>query len=220
MRLSLIIAILTLFFATCKKDSPSPVPQETQPTAQTQTDNVDTLSVTESSDREEMATGQEEKTTEADEKAQQKEPVANTEVSSLEGLLLKNLDGTVDRIENHKNAKIILLDIWDTWCPPCRKEIPGFIELNKAYESKGLLIIGLALGQEGTPAVQSFINKYGINYPVYLPGNGDNFNKYFSNVQSIPTTLIVDSKSFKIIETMVGFHEKSSFEQIIKPYLD
>ena len=68
-------------------------------------------------------------------------------------------------IESNK-GKVVILDLWATWCPPCRKEIPGFINLYKKYKDKGLDIIGVAFDENGQEAVPAFMKAMGINYPV------------------------------------------------------
>ena len=70
-------------------------------------------------------------------------------------------------LESNK-GKVVIFDLWATWCPPCRKEIPGFINLYKKYKDKGLEIIGVAFDDNGQEAVPPFMKAMGINYPVYL----------------------------------------------------
>ncbi|TLD41345.1 MAG: thioredoxin family protein [Candidatus Jettenia ecosi] len=59
-------------------------------------------------------------------------------------------------LENNK-GKVIVLNLWATWCAPCRKEIPGFISLYKKYKDKGLEIIGIAFDENGSKVVPPFI---------------------------------------------------------------
>jgi len=64
------------------------------------------------------------------------------------------------------HGKIILLNFWATWCPPCRKEMPAFIELQKKYQSQGLQIIGVAV--DDVESVNKFAKKIGVNYPLLV----------------------------------------------------
>ncbi|MCL5098027.1 MAG: TlpA family protein disulfide reductase, partial [Candidatus Omnitrophica bacterium] len=107
-------------------------------------------------------------------------------------------------------------DFWATWCPPCRREIPGFISLQKKYEKDGLMVVGVSLDQGGTDAVKRFIQKNGMNYPVVM-GN-DRVSADYGNIQAIPTTFVID-RSGKIVSKHVGYEEPSVFEQEIKPLL-
>ena len=62
------------------------------------------------------------------------------------------------------NGKVLLVNFWATWCPPCKKEIPAFMELQDQYAEKGFQIIGIAIDDE--EAVKDFVDTLGINYPV------------------------------------------------------
>src|SRR3989304_7630345 len=89
-------------------------------------------------------------------------------------------------LESNK-GKVVILDLWATWCPPCRKEIPGFISLYKKYKDKGLEIIGVAFDENGQEVVLPFMKAMGINYPIYL-GEEDIARKY--DLQAYPTTIV------------------------------
>lgn len=112
-------------------------------------------------------------------------------------------------------GKVVIVDFWTTWCPPCRKEIPGFIELQRQYADKGLVILGISLDKSAATA-KEFARKNGINYPI-VHGNAKVAGLY-GNIQSIPTTFIV-SPAGKIVNRLVGYHTKEVFEAEIKPLL-
>ena len=77
---------------------------------------------------------------------------------------LTNVDGKPVKLSDFK-GKVVILNFWATWCPPCRKEIPTFISLQKQYGDKGLVIVGISL-DEGGPGVMSLnVSRAGINYP-------------------------------------------------------
>ncbi len=107
-------------------------------------------------------------------------------------------------------GKVIFLNFWATWCGPCRKEIPGFIEVYREYKDKGMTIIGISLDETGPDSVLSFAESFKINYPVvmgtpkivrdYQPGN------------FIPATIIIDKKG-KIRERHVGYMAKATLKE-------
>ncbi|MDP8207580.1 MAG: TlpA disulfide reductase family protein [Candidatus Electryonea clarkiae] len=109
-------------------------------------------------------------------------------------------------------GKVVILDFWDTWCPPCRKEIPGFVELQDKYSDKGLVVIGAAFGREGGDKVRAFAKKYKINYPTTFAT--PKVMQMFGGIQSIPTTFIIDRKG--LVRGMhVGYVKKEVFEKEI-----
>jgi cytochrome c biogenesis protein CcmG/thiol:disulfide interchange protein DsbE len=113
-------------------------------------------------------------------------------------------------------GNVIIIDFWDTWCPPCRAEIPHFIELYEKYRDKGLLIIGIAFGREGIEKVKSFVNDEGINYPVLIANS--EVVKDYGGITAIPTTFIIN-KNGEIFEKIIGYRDKEFFEEKIKNLL-
>ena len=96
-------------------------------------------------------------------------------------------------------GKVVVLDFWTTWCPPCRAEIPGFVELQKQYGDKGLVIVGVSLDQQGPEVVTPFMKQFSMNYPVVM---GDaKIVQAFGGIRGIPTTLslTVVEKSFPAV---------------------
>ncbi len=113
-------------------------------------------------------------------------------------------------------GKVVIVDFWDTWCPPCRKEIPHFIELYSQYRGKGLEIVGVAFGRNGKDAVKQFTVENGINYTSTL--FNEEAQKIFGAPQSIPTTFIIDQNG-NVVDKIVGYREKAYFEDKIKSLL-
>jgi thiol-disulfide isomerase/thioredoxin len=113
-------------------------------------------------------------------------------------------------LENNK-GKIVILDLWATWCPPCRKEIPGFINLYNKYQGKSVEILSIAFDENGSEVVPPFIKKIGINYPVYLDG-GDIAQAF--DLQAYPITIIY-GKDGKVANKHIGFVSEKEFDNEI-----
>ncbi len=129
--------------------------------------------------------------------------------------VLKDLEGKDVKLSDFK-GKVMILDFWATWCPPCRKEIPHFKELYDKYKAQGLEIIGVALDQEGVSIVKPFAESNKINY-ICLIGNEKVVQDY-GGIRGIPTTFVID-KNGNIYKKYIGYQEKEVFEKDIKDLL-
>ena len=126
---------------------------------------------------------------------------------------LRNGDGESYSLSDFK-GKMVILNFWATWCPPCKKEIPDFIELYKKYEDKGLVILGVSVDQGGWLVTKEFMDKSQITYPIVM-ANRDVVYQY-GGIKSIPTTYIINQKG-RIAGQFTGYREKQVWEeQIIK----
>jgi cytochrome c biogenesis protein CcmG/thiol:disulfide interchange protein DsbE len=140
---------------------------------------------------------------------------AGVSAKSVLNFSLKDMDGnTVDLAQYH--GKVVILDVWDTWCPPCRKEIPEFVQLYDEYRNQGLEIIGVALARKGVPEVKQFAQQYKINY-TNLIGEPIIY-QIFGQIQGIPTTFVID-KTGELKNKHVGYTSKAVFEKEIKELL-
>ena len=130
--------------------------------------------------------------------------------ASAPNFKLTDINGKTITLSDHK-GKILFLNFWATWCPPCREEIPDFIEAYAEQKANGLEIVGISLDTNGKEAVAAFVEKYKINYPVVLE-TGRNTEKIINDYQPgqyIPTTIIID-KSGRIRHKEVGAIDKET----------
>jgi len=129
---------------------------------------------------------------------------------------LKTLDGKSLQLSALK-GKVVLLDFWATWCPPCREEIPHFKELYDQYRGKGLEIIGVALDDGGEKDVAPFARKNQINYPLSVTG-AQELGQRYGGIRGIPTTFLID-KQGRIAKKYIGGQSKEVFETEIQALL-
>lgn len=129
---------------------------------------------------------------------------------------LKDLNGKTISSSDFK-GKVVVLDFWATWCPPCRAEIPGFVELQDQYRKDGVVVIGASVDDsDQTAAVRKFAEKFRINYPVALADQDT--VRTFGGIAAVPTTFIIDQQG-RIVSRHLGFTEKADLEKEIKVLL-
>jgi len=128
---------------------------------------------------------------------------------------LRDLNGKEVKLADFK-GKVVIIDFWATWCPPCVHEIPHFIELYKQYKRQGLEIVGISVDRTGVDVVKSFVRKHQVNYSILMADA--KVRQAYGGIQSIPTTFIVD-KAGNIQHQYVGYQDKAVFESDIKKLL-
>ncbi len=144
-----------------------------------------------------------------------KEPEPLPGAKPAPSFTLQDLKGNQISLSDFQ-GKVVILDFWATWCPPCVMEIPHFIELYEQYKDQGFAMVGISLDRGGISVVKSFAQKYQVNYPI-LMADGQVANAY-GGITGIPTTFVIDSAG-NIRHKYIGYREKAVFEADIKALL-
>jgi thiol-disulfide isomerase/thioredoxin len=104
---------------------------------------------------------------------------------------LQMLDGSSVPLEGLK-GRVVLVNFWATWCPPCRAEMPGIEKVYEAKRGDGFLVVGVSLDQTPPAEVAAFLKNHAITYPVAM---GDAASiAGFGGVSSLPTSFLIDRK--------------------------
>ena len=104
-------------------------------------------------------------------------------------------------------GKVLVLDFWATWCPPCREEIPQLVRIAREQKDRGVEVVGLHIddnGRSSPEAIQKFIRQFNINYTVGF-ATDDIFIAYLGEEETaIPQTLIFD-RNGKVVTHLIGY---------------
>ncbi len=108
--------------------------------------------------------------------------------------------GGVWRLSDHR-GEVVAINLWATWCGPCRDEIPALVRLVRELGPRGFAVVGVSLDSGDREAkVREFGNRYGVSYPIAFP---DAMSQMSAGLEGIPTTLLVDRRG-RVAKTYVG----------------
>lgn len=138
-----------------------------------------------------------------------KRPDTNeAEIKKVLDIPISKLDGSTFKLEDYQ-GKVLVVDFWGTFCPPCVKQVPELIKLNEKYKDRGLALVGLAADPKSDQdKVEAFIKRFSVNYQIgydnswlaaaFLKGTEDD-----SGQPPIPQLFVI-SRSGKVVEHLIG----------------
>ena len=144
------------------------------------------------------------------------EKAARAGFTQAPSFALKDLRGRTVRLAQFK-GKVVLLNFWATWCPPCRAEMPDLVKLQREYGDRGLQIAGITYPPERAERVRRLAGELKINYPL-LFGTSETALLYGIR-EVLPVTVIIDREG-RIRDRILGILTPEEFEQKVKPLLD
>ena len=145
----------------------------------------------------------------------------NSAATATSVVLIKAEDFTLLDLDNNKvslsdfRGKVVVLNFWATWCPPCRAEIGDFVEVFNSYKDKGVQFIGIS--DDDVSALEKFVSDYGIDYPTLLDGSVDRIMPKWG-ISAIPTTFILNGNG-EIVFKKVGMMSRDQLINAIEQSL-
>lgn len=148
--------------------------------------------------------------------------ISNTNYSTLstQEFFAANLpdeNGVVQALRQYK-GKIIVLNFWATWCPPCREEMPELSQLHQEYQSKNVVVLGVAIDEQGL--VKEFTQSTPVSYPLFAAENeGMALGSNLGNDKGVlPYTVIINTDG-SVVKTYFGRISKSLLETTLSTLL-
>jgi thiol-disulfide isomerase/thioredoxin len=122
-------------------------------------------------------------------------------------MTFQDIDGRTMSTRDWK-GKVILVNFWATWCPPCREEIPAFVAMQEKYRDD-LLIVGVSMDEGSLDDVRQFARDHKMNYPIVM--QTAELHKSFPGVFALPTTFVVDTE-LRTVQKHVGLINPQIYE--------
>jgi thiol-disulfide isomerase/thioredoxin len=127
--------------------------------------------------------------------AVEKSPAPDVTVTSL-------ANGSTLKLSGLK-GKVVLLNFWATWCPPCREEIPSMMKLNSLMAGKPFQMVAISIDEGGKPEIESFYKESGFLLPTYLDESGESVKSY--GITGVPESFIIDKRGVIVKKVIGGF---------------
>jgi cytochrome c biogenesis protein CcmG/thiol:disulfide interchange protein DsbE len=150
-------------------------------------------------------------TTATTKRAADTQPSSQQEFKAAPDFTLETMEGNTFTLSDQR-GKVVVLNFWATWCGPCRKEIPDFMELHKEMKNNGVLFAGISLDKEGWEKVRPYANEMGINYPIMV--DDGSVSRQYGPIRAIPTTFIINKKG-KVEYVAPGMLTKEKLKPIV-----
>ncbi|HVN85061.1 MAG TPA: TlpA disulfide reductase family protein [Candidatus Binatia bacterium] len=111
-----------------------------------------------------------------------------------------DLRGSVQRLSDYR-GKIVFLNVWATWCPPCRMEMPSMEQLYRRFKDRDFVMLAVSQDTDGPAAVRALVEQVGVTFPVLIDPDGEVSRRY--GVTGYPETFVID-RDGKVIEHFIG----------------
>jgi cytochrome c biogenesis protein CcmG/thiol:disulfide interchange protein DsbE len=127
---------------------------------------------------------------------------------------LPDLNGRMWRLEDRK-GKVVLINFWATWCPPCAEETPVLKRVAREFHGAGFELVGVAMDEDGPRVVRDFVARHRVEYPVLMPSRRE---IAASGIENLPTSYLVDRQG-RTAKSYVGAVGQIELERDIRRLL-
>jgi len=138
--------------------------------------------------------------------------VAATKGRNAPDFVLTDLQGNNVKLSDLR-GKAVVLNFWATWCPPCKQEIPWFVDIQKRYGSQGLQVVGVSMDDGDQKDVARFAAENSINYPILL--GKEKVAEQYGGIDYLPTTFYIDRNGV-VMDRVFGQPGRDEIEQNVK----
>jgi peroxiredoxin len=132
----------------------------------------------------------------------------------------KTVDGGHIDVDDYE-GKVVVLNVWGSWCPPCRAEARNFEKVYQDVKDQGVQFVGINTRDTSTGPAKAFEEEFGVSYPSLYDPTGKlmlRFEKGTLNPQAIPSTLIIDREGKVAARTLQALSEEK-LRKMLEPYL-
>jgi cytochrome c biogenesis protein CcmG, thiol:disulfide interchange protein DsbE len=129
-------------------------------------------------------------------------------------LELRTLEGDPVSLIDHR-GNVVLVNLWATWCPPCRREMPTLQAFYEEYKSRGFVLIAINQ-EESRDIVEEFVDEFGLTFPVWL--DEDYLAQRKFGTASLPSSYVID-RNGRVRLLWIGGISKTNLEQHVPPLI-
>ncbi|MBI5711317.1 MAG: TlpA family protein disulfide reductase [Candidatus Eisenbacteria bacterium] len=128
---------------------------------------------------------------------------------------VRTLDGRTQRLSDLR-GRPVMLDFWATWCAPCRASLPNLDAMQRRYGTRGLMVLGLSVDDDGPVAVRRFADRLGVRFPIAMAE--EKVLDDYGPIRTIPTTILINRRG-QVVRRVVGYIDEETLDGYVKEIL-
>lgn len=138
-------------------------------------------------------------------------------------IVWKTVEGQPSSLKEYR-GKVLLINFWGTWCPPCRRELPDIVAIREEFRDRGFEVIGVAVnerpagGRSIPENLAAFAEANDLDYPLVVSDAAGEVSSYYGQPPSVPTTFVVNRQG-QVVDVLVGARSAEEFRNAIAPHL-